>query len=122
MGRNSITEGAYLYALNLKTGKKKFMLDGVSAVYVVGKKVIPNTNEGNVESYPIKVFRENGTGKKVLANGAFIKIKKNRVYYLVVRKRNKKSRYKVYSCDLNGKHKKAVTGWFKDILGPYYPD
>ncbi len=50
MGRNSITEGAYLYALNLKTGKKKFMLDGVSAVYVVGK--------------------------KVLANGAFFKIKK----------------------------------------------
>lgn len=121
-GINREADGVDLYALNLKTGKKKFMTDGVGTVCVAGKKVVTDTNSGDADNYPINIFKQNGTGKKLIAMGDGIKIRGNRIHYLVTKYDKNGIKQKIYSCDFNGKHKKALTGWLKTIPESYWKE
>lgn len=121
-GNDRGAEGVDLYALNLKTGKKKFMTDGVGTVCLAGKKVVTDTNSGDAGNFPINVFKQNGTGKKLIAMGAGIKIKGNKINYLVIKYDKNEIKQKIYSCDFNGKHKKVLSGWLKTIPESYWKE
>lgn len=118
-GVDNWADGVELYALNLKTKKKKHMVDVVGGVYVYGNRVVTSTNTGDVGNYPIYSFNLNGSGKKKLDNGGVLKVEKGKVYYYRLSQDTMK--YKIYTCSLTGKKKKAVTGWVKEIPSKYRP-
>ncbi len=118
-GINREADGFDVYALNLKNGKKHFMTAGVGSTIVVGKKVF---TVGHTAGIPfntnIYIYKENGTNKKLFLKGETMKIDGNKIKYIIVNKEGTKS--KIYSCDLNGKHKKALTGWLTRIPDSYW--
>ena len=117
-GIDNWADGVKLYALNVKTKKKKYMTDGVGRVYISGKTVVTSTNSGDVDNYPIHSFQLNGSGKKKIDDGILLKVKNGKIYYCRYRYTSG-DRYKVYTCLLNGKNKKAVTGWVSKIPAKY---
>lgn len=117
-GTNNGADGVDLYALNIKTKKKKHMIDVVGNVFVSGSRVVTSTNTGDVGNYPIHSFKLNGTGKKKIVDGILLKAKKGKIYYCKVNEATWK--YKVYSCSMTGKSKKALTGWVSEIPAKYY--
>lgn len=109
-GTNNGADGVDLYAVNVKTKKKKHMTDVVGGVYVSGNRVVTSTNSGDVGNYPIYSFKLNGSHKKKITDGILLSVKKKKIYYGKV-KSDGKEKFKVYSCSLTGKNKKALTGW-----------
>lgn len=116
-GRDEGADGVVLYALNLKTGKKKYMRSGVGYIITSGQYVVTSTNAGDAGNYPIYVFKANGNGKKKVANGGPLEVKKNKLYYSRYNVYTNKVR--IYKCSLNGKNKKPVTGWLTQLPKKY---
>lgn len=117
-GNNNYADGVNLYAVNVKTKKKKHMVDVVGKVVVSNGKVLTTTNSGAVGNYPIHVFNLNGSGKKKIADGCHATIKKGKVYYS--RWNMKTNKFKVYRCSLKGSGKKAVTKWLSRTPSKYF--
>jgi hypothetical protein len=107
-----------LYALNLKTKKKKHMSGAVGPVYVSKNKVITGTNSGDAGNYPIYSFNLDGTGKKKILSGSLLSVKNEKIIYCRVNEKTWK--YKVYTCSISGKNKKALTGWSERIPDKYW--
>lgn len=116
-GNDNGADGVNLYAVNVKTKKKKHMVDVVGKVKVSNGKVLTTTNSGALGNYPIHVFNTNGSGKKKIADGCFATIKKGKVYY--TRWNMKTNKFKVYRCSLKGSNKKAVTKWLSHTPSKY---
>lgn len=109
-GKGYGPEGLDLYALKLSNGKKRHMVSGVGTVQYKSGHVVTNMNAGDVGNYPLYVFKKNGSGKKKVANGSDIVIKGKKIRYVRCKFGNG-MRYKKYECGLNGKNKKAISGW-----------
>lgn len=116
-GKDMEADGVKLYAVNVKTKKKKHMVDCVRDVTIYKGKVLTTTNTGAVDNLPIHVFDLNGSGKKKIADGCNAVIKSGKVYY--TRYSMKTNKFRVYRCSLNGKNKKAVTGWLDRVPSKY---
>lgn len=117
-GKDEGPDGITLHALNLKTKKKKYMCADVGEVIVSDKYVATGTQAGDLYNYPIYTFKANGSKKKKVATGVRpLEIKNNKLYYYRVNINNWKVR--IYKCSLNGKNKKAVTGWLNKLPDKY---
>lgn len=117
-GNNNGADGVNLYAVNVKTKKKKHMVNTVGKVVVSDGKVLTTTNSGALGNYPIHVFNLNGSGKKKIAEGCHATIKKGKIYY--ARWNMKTNKFKVYRCSLKGNNKKAVTKWLSRTPSKYF--
>lgn len=117
-GTDNGPDGVDLYAINLKTKKKRHMVDGVGIVRMSGKRVITDTNTGDAANFPIHSFKFDGSGKKKIADGMLMSARNGKVIYYVC---NEKilGEYKVYQCTAKGKNKKALSGWVTDIPVEY---
>lgn len=116
-GCNNEADGIELYAVHLKTKKKKYMADVVGSVTVFDGKVLTTTNSGAAGNDPMYLFREDGSGKKKLADGNLASVKNGKIYYY---KYNVETwKIKVYSCSYNGKNKKVLTGWLDAVPAKY---
>lgn len=116
-GNEIMAAGVNLYAVNVKTKKKRHMVNVVGSINIANGKVLTTTNAGSIGNDPIHVFNLNGSGKKKIADGCHATIKNGKIYY--ARWSMKKKRIKVYQCSLKGNHKKAVTKWVKYIPTKY---
>ena len=116
-GQDNWGDGVNLYAINIKTKKKKHMVNYVGSVIVSKGKVMTTTNSGDANNNPICVFDLNGSGKKKVAEGRSAVIKKGKIYYVKINLKTRKC--KVYQCSLKGKNKKAVTGWLNRVPSKY---
>lgn len=116
-GVDNEADGIKLYALNLKSKKKKYMIDHVGIVTVLKEKVITMINTGDMSNVPIHAFNLNGSGKKKIAEGCYVVYKKGKLYY--AKCNAQRSKYKIYSCSLDGKNKFAETGWLDQIPSKY---
>lgn len=117
-GTDNGPDGVDLYALNIKTTKKKYMTDGVGRVRVSGKRVITSTNTGDAANLPIYSFKLDGSGKKKIADGGLLNVRNGKVYYFVCNEKIPGT-YKAYKCTTKGKNKKALTGWVANIPTKY---
>ena len=111
-------DGTDLYALNLKTKRKRHMVSGVGSAILYKKYVVTDTNSGAVGNYPINVFKLNGTGKKKIVDGCLLKVSGNKIYYATAS--DDCSKFKIYTCTLKGKNKKAISGWLERIPAKYF--
>lgn len=116
-GTDYMADGVEMYSLNLKTKKKKKMVDAVGSVCIANGRVITGTNSGAVDNLPIYSFKLNGSGKVKITDGILLKAEKNKIYYAVVNETYDK--YRVYTCSLVGKNKKAISGWSATIPSKY---
>lgn len=116
-GNDNGADGVNLYAVNIKTKKKKHMVNAVGSVAVSNGKVVTTTNSGAIGNYPIYVFNSNGSRKKKIADGCHATIKNGKIYF--VRYNYASGKVRVYRCSLKGKNKKAVTGWCSSIPSKY---
>lgn len=117
-GIDEVADGIKLYSYDLKQKKKKYMISIVGSVAVYGNYVVTSTLSGDAGNSPINCFKLNGTGKKKICDGSFLKAEKGKLYYYVVRESDWKN--KIYTCSFNGKNKKAITGWIKRIPDKYW--
>lgn len=117
-GTNNGPDGVDLYAINLKTKKKRHMADGVGRVRISGKRVITDTCTGDEANLPIHSFKLDGSGKKKIADGMVMSVRNGKVIYYVCSEK-KPGEHKVYQCTTEGKNKKALTGWVTDIPMEY---
>ena len=116
-GKDEGPDGIVLYALNLKTKKKKYMTSVVGDVVVSSKYVATGMLSGDANNYPIYVFKADGSKRKKVADGQPLEIKKNKLYYSRISLKTWK--YRIYKCSMNGKNKKPVTGWMKNLPKKY---
>jgi len=100
-----------VYAYNVKTGAKQFMMDDARSIQYVSGVVMGQTARSDVSNANYYLFNKNGTGKKLLAKALDVKIQKRYIYYVVYKNVNYTMYYKVYRVNLKGKNKKALTGW-----------
>lgn len=108
-GPDYAAEGVKLYAVDKRTGKKRFMATGVGTVQCKAGRVLTTTNMGDVEIFPVYIFKANGSGRKKIADAAGARLTKKWVYYAKCDSRQ--TLFKAYRCKRNGKSKKAVTCW-----------
>lgn len=116
-GNDNGADGVNLFAVNVKTKKKKHMVNTVGDVMISNGKVVTRTNTGSVGNYPVHVFNLNGSGKKKIADGCHVTVKKGKIYYS--RYNMKTNKVRVYRCTLKGTKKKAVTKWLKQVPSKY---
>lgn len=116
-GCDNEADGIELYAVDLKTKKKKYMMDVAGGVTVLGGRVLVTMNSGAAGNFPMYLFYEDGSGKKKLADGNLASVKNGKIYYYKYNVKNWK--IKVYSCSYNGKNKKVLTGWLDEIPEKY---
>lgn len=116
-GTEQYADGIKLYAFNLKTKKKKYMTNYVGSIFISGNRVITSQNTGAPANLPMYSFKLNGTGKIKIGEGGVLKVQNNRVYYSIVNDRCDK--FKIYTCSLTGKNKKAITDWMDTIPSEY---
>lgn len=123
-GTDNWADGVDLYAINVKTKKKKHMVDTVGRVFISGSRVVTTMNSGAPEDYPIHSFKLNGTGKKKISDGNLLNVKNGKIYYYKTKLVNEKNetivKYKVYRCSETGKSKKALTEWVSEVPEKYY--
>ena len=100
-----------LYALNLKTKKKRFMTHNVGQVAYKSGRVITKGISGDASNTPLCTYSKNGTGKKTITKALSFALKGNKIYYTVVKYSSGSVSYRTYTCSLAGKSKKAITGW-----------
>lgn len=117
-GRDKGADGVELYVLDMKTGKKKHIMDVAGSVYIVGNRAIVSICTGDADNDPIYSFSLKGTDKKTIAMGSLLKTKGMKVYYCKTDMRGGLS--KIYSCNALGGNKKALTGWIKRIPEKYW--
>ena len=70
-----------VYARNLKTNKSKYMAQGIDRVMPCGDRIICTSFATDVSNNSVYSFKTNGTGKKKIATGFSVKVKKGYVYY-----------------------------------------
>lgn len=109
-GKDQEADGVQINALNINTKKKKYVVNYIGNIFVYKKKVIAVANTGDFSDVPIYSFNLDGSGKKKIADGVFFKISNSKLYYYKVKYENK-ILYKKYSCALDGKKTKALSGW-----------
>lgn len=109
-----------LNVINLKTKKRESVSDGGGMFEFCGKRFITCTFVTDVSNVPIYSCNLDGSGKKKIADGIFLKIKNNKVYYARITYSTNTDEYKVYSCSNTGKNRKALTGWLNSIPSKYY--
>ncbi len=119
-GRDNIADGINLYAYNLRTAKKKHMADVVGSVACSKNRVITGTLSGDASNGPIYSFHLNGTGKKKIATGFFLKSNAKKIYYGRYSLSDHSGKVRIYTCDWNGKNKKPVTKWLSRIPDKYW--
>lgn len=119
-GKDENADGIDLYALNVKTKKKRHMAAGRGAVRVANGYVVATTNTGDAGNYPMYVFKKDGSKRKMFAKGFSAKIEGKRIVYGKLRYTSSgKIQFRVYKCKLSGKSKKAVTGWLSEYPAEY---
>ena len=108
---SAASDAGSLYALNLKTGKKR-SLKGATFVGLCGTHVITRIHS-NAGGAPLYTYKANGTGRKLIAKYAVsAKVKGSKVIYV----EKPKYEYRKMQCSATGKNKKALTGWQSSML------
>lgn len=120
---NGYDGGGYnLYAVNIKTGAKRLMKKiAIKPQYESGK-VLVGSSHSDAGNAPYYIFNKNGTGKTKIGDAARARIKGKYIYYAVMNhnQSNYTIKYKVFRCNLQGKNKKAVTGWLNSFPSSYF--
>lgn len=117
-GQDNEADGVELHVLDMKTGKKRHIMDAVSNVHIAGNRVVISLLSGVPENLPIYSFTLKGTDKKTIAVGDLLKTKGTTVYYYRINLKTNLRR--MYSCNALGGNKKALTGWIKRIPEKYW--
>ena len=111
-GSDQGPEGINLYAMNVKTKKKRHMVDVVGSVKCGSGRVVTTTNTGDAGNYPMNVFKKDGNKRKMFAKGFGAKIKGKKIIFGKLRYQDGGHiQFRVYKCSLSGKGKKAITDW-----------
>lgn len=118
-GKNYGADGVNLYALNVKTKKKRHMVNHTGTVIYKSGHVVTRANTGDLSNAPMHVFKKNGTGKKKIAEGLGISIRGKKINYVRCKYVSTGVRFKAYSCTFKVKKKKALTGWIKKYPAKY---
>lgn len=106
--------GIRLYALNMKTKKKKHLVDyAAKNIAVSNGKILVSPFSGELCNNAIYIFNNDGSGKKRIDNGCSGTIKNGKIYYYKLNVKNNK--YRLFKCSLTGKNKKTVTGWTDEV-------
>ena len=107
-----------LYVKHLASGKTKLIGKGISgSVCCTGKKLYASTPSMNGPARVTYSFNLNGSGKKVVARNAYLLKPTNSSIVLVYSNASNPPKYRAYLCSINGKKKKALSGWTTDLYG-----
>ena len=112
---SSINKGT-LYVVKAKNGKTVRKLGNhLTETKYSGGRVLAIKTRMQVGNYPVYSFAKNGKDKKKIAKAMYFSVKGKTVYYAKYRSGGYlKPEYRIYSCTVKGKSKKALTGWTSD--------
>ena len=108
-----------LYAVNVKTRKKRYMENYAGLVECASNRVLVTPAHGDVGNYGITIYKTNGKRIKNISKASFGKIKGKKIYYVSVKIKKARTYYRIYRCNLNGKKEKALTKWKKNVPKKY---
>ncbi len=121
-GQENYADGVDLYCINVNTKKKTHMVDVVGGVLIGSTRVVTSTNSGDVGNYPIYSFNFDGTARKKITDGILVNLKGKTVTFAKYKYDSKthKDSFRLYTCTVTAKKKKAITKWIDRIPEEYY--
>ena len=121
-GQENYADGIDLYSLNIKTKKKNHMVDCVGGMQIGSTRVVTSTNSGDVGNYPIYSFEFDGTKRKKITDGIFLRLRGKTITFAKYKYdvNTHKDYYRLYTCTVTAKKKKAITKWIESIPQEYF--
>lgn len=116
--------GGELYLMDMRTGKSKKLgnhgLPFSSVVGFIGDKALVSNWGANGCKLGYIYNYKGANPKKLRKATGVLGVKGGNIYYFQLRTPKYHFKYKVYRCETNGKHAKALTGWSTDQLPTKY--